>query len=860
MLCKYAPANGDQHSTRTPSLMSTRSTTSATSAGPSASESSQSSLSQLSTDSPALVKAPATRRASLRSSQNHQLHHSHPDQPHDTTSIEDSHFKFLGSFTQVHSVEARDPSDHSLRPSPQPEVIAPIRPEQGLVSRPYPLDNIDRGLPGQGIVEAPLIQYHFVSTATSPVLQPTKGNFESRPEPEWNLPDNEYWYMEIKPNQVRLLLLHMGQESDPIHCSLKTIESKNLGRTGLAYQALSYAWGSPVGSQDIFLRDIDIPILRDNTSEVDYIALAASRIIPRRFYIRPNLYHALKRLRSRFGSLWLWIDAICIDQDSHREKTHQLSKMLDIYCKSSNVAIWIGENELSQQAADASVGEGMEFVRSLINLSALDRIISNHEMSEAVARSCSAFAALLRRDWFGRRWVIQEVSAASRASIQCGSHRMNWIDFADAVELFVTNIEKIRSLYKKTETGQRQPDALRHVESMGAKVIVSSMSNVVRKDHNGGIVDRPLQAESLVLNFIHFDASDPRDTVYALLALASDGQFASLNNQPTALYPDYKKTPVQVYMEFVRHCIATKRSLDILCRNWALPITGLTFRWAHINTPSSVDGTAKKVLPTWIGIVANSAFGPPSGFTGRLNGDSLVGLPGKPIYNASHGSRMAVKFEEQQVRSVTGSISMELTGALHVDGITIGKVTRVTSRVVDDIISDDCLEMLGWHKGNDVNTIPDILWRTLVANRDDNGQSPPSWYRRACMYCLRKTTAEGDLNTAKLLEHNSLPSTVLQFLRRVQSVVWSRRFLLCEDTRKPSSKLSGLGSRYAKEGDLVCILYGCSVPVLLRYLSAPQQYGLVGECYIHGEMDGESIVRRQADSIGTEQTKAFQIV
>jgi hypothetical protein len=71
-----------------------------------------------------------------------------------------------------------------------------------------------------------------------------------------------------------------------------------------------------------------------------------------------------------------------------------------------------------------------------------------------------------------------------------------------------------------------------------------------------------------------------------------------------------------------------------------------------------------------------------------------------------------------------------------------------------------------------------------------------------------------------------------------------------------------------RKGDLVCILYGCSVPVILRQKpQKPEQlrskrqddgndnaeetkaqdsdelfwYEFIGECYVHGMMDGEAV-------------------
>ena len=53
----------------------------------------------------------------------------------------------------------------------------------------------------------------------------------------------------------------------------------------------------------------------------------------------------------------------------------------------------------------------------------------------------------------------------------------------------------------------------------------------------------------------------------------------------------------------------------------------------------------------------------------------------------------------------------------------------------------------------------------------------------------------------------------------------------------------GLAPQEGTKGDLICILYGCSVPVLLRRHNANKSdiyYEFIGECYVHDLMDGEA--------------------
>jgi hypothetical protein len=50
----------------------------------------------------------------------------------------------------------------------------------------------------------------------------------------------------------------------------------------------------------------------------------------------------------------------------------------------------------------------------------------------------------------------------------------------------------------------------------------------------------------------------------------------------------------------------------------------------------------------------------------------------------------------------------------------------------------------------------------------------------------------------------------------------------------------GAAIQEAQQGDLICVLFGCSVPVLLRK-GIGEEYRFVGECYLHGFMDAEAI-------------------
>ncbi|PMD57267.1 uncharacterized protein K444DRAFT_483861, partial [Hyaloscypha bicolor E] len=53
----------------------------------------------------------------------------------------------------------------------------------------------------------------------------------------------------------------------------------------------------------------------------------------------------------------------------------------------------------------------------------------------------------------------------------------------------------------------------------------------------------------------------------------------------------------------------------------------------------------------------------------------------------------------------------------------------------------------------------------------------------------------------------------------------------------------GIGPAELEEGDEIYILAGGKVPLVLRPLpeSQPNTFELVGDCYVHGVMDGEAV-------------------
>jgi hypothetical protein len=111
-----------------------------------------------------------------------------------------------------------------------------------------------------------------------------------------------------------------------------------------------------------------------------------------------------------------------------------------------------------------------------------------------------------------------------KASCTVEKKKISWHDFADAVSLFVeveTATHRLSEVMKKDQAFNHIPDFFGYVPAFGATLLVEAASNLFRKSRDGA-KEHLLILEYLVSSLSVFEATEPRDTVYALLALAKD--------------------------------------------------------------------------------------------------------------------------------------------------------------------------------------------------------------------------------------------------------------------------------------------------------------------------------------------------
>ncbi|KAI0546387.1 heterokaryon incompatibility protein-domain-containing protein [Xylaria curta] len=535
------------------------------------------------------------------------------------------------------------------------------------------------------------------------------------------------------------------------------------------------------------------------------------------FPVKPNLYHALKQLRDPEKKVWLWVDALCINQNDTNpetgEKPRQINLMPDIYSKAHSVVIWLGE----AQTTDSQV---VRFVESIRQTPDIGSVIAKLRDERTEVLRLVEFGKFIRRSWFSRRWVIQEVVLAKSCMIQFGKSQIHWADFSIAMENFNQLCHELQLSKNRSIMSQLEPDpAILYPEATTACILVRLVDTALLRSTLNRASNRKWNLESLVSKCRMFHSTNKHDTIYSLISIARDMYDDNIKHR---LGIQYQASLEQVYAEFVKYCVDTSDSLDIICRHWA-----------HVNSPLPIS---------WVRSVPNSQLDA----TKSMHSNSFVGEPdaASSWYSASSDLKAKIKLGSSPLYT-----PRELT--MISSGIVLGRVNNVSGKMINGTITSSCWNILGWTNGA---PNPDFnkVCRSLVADRDAEGWGVPKSYIQAFDLTMKNLPPASPVCVPDLINNKSQPRFVTTYLQRVRDTIWDRKFfsvIECPEAKMKRplvKKAIGLTSGDVRIGDLVCILFGCSVPLVIRPhpnhldLSLQVHGKLIDECFIYGMMDGEA--------------------
>ncbi|KAF9891666.1 hypothetical protein FE257_003678 [Aspergillus nanangensis] len=329
--------------------------------------------------------------------------------------------------------------------------------------------------------------------------------------------------------ELRLLLIKGASFDEDVYCRLIPTEIARLP----AYEAISYTWAEESG----------------DARKVDTIYING-----RPFTVTTNCKTALKRVRLPSRARTVWIDAVCIDQTNDEERSQQVQLMPEIYSRAKRVLIYLGEAMHEELPGLAYISRGPT------------SHLRDDELWPVVRQT---IASLLRRRYFSRVWILQEVALAQEALVLCGEHEIPWESLRGMVDSFPrmksTSLPQAMALFDESHP---LPKAL----EFGARVYRGA-------SHLLNLLDLTRGCQS----------TDPRDKVFAV--------FGMINCAESLGYiADYTKDVEQTYSRIALFLAEAAGLVPILARavcrrniqtlplwvtDWSSPYSPDELRWIN---------------------------------------------------------------------------------------------------------------------------------------------------------------------------------------------------------------------------------------------------------------------------------------
>ena len=327
----------------------------------------------------------------------------------------------------------------------------------------------------------------------------------------------------LKDTQIRLIELLPGV-GGPLRAKIQRFDLEKAP----AFHALSYVWGHPEV---------------ENTILLGHHSFKQERITG-------NLHAALTEIRRPGQSRFVWVDALCIDQQNLEEKNKQVQIMGTIFASAAEVIIWLGE-------ATEHSKWGMRILQVIAEGKAFeDNPPWKNNPPEVIQKG---LIDILSRPWFHRIWTVQEAALSSRKTIMvCGDGSFcEWSAVPASVSLFV------RGLKFAAVTADWNENGFFGSRDLGlVGVDLTGIINLLGQQLQQGIRRNGIKVAGLAPDLLDIayevkdkESTDPRNKFYAILGLA----LIRGADQDHQLRPDYTKTLYEVQDDFRRILLETAK-------------------------------------------------------------------------------------------------------------------------------------------------------------------------------------------------------------------------------------------------------------------------------------------------------------
>jgi hypothetical protein len=639
------------------------------------------------------------------------------------------------------------------------------------------------------------LQLKAENSKPTPILATTPA---PKPAQSQIIPRGIYSRLNDTKNEIRLLELLPGLKSQSLQCNLKVASLDDKP----TYTALSYTWGEPIRrTASLWSYRGIFQYMRQLLWSLQGVFWKFCWSRPITIYVNglplvvsPNLVSALHYLRDSKKPLLLWADAVCINQKDPVEKGHQVKQMKNIYSGAETTCVWLGPS------ADGS-DSAMDFIASSSSVDLTDPNLVTEEIP------VTALKALLARSWWRRIWILQEVHLSNHVTIRCGTKETD-------LEQFRNLARKEAALYKYLITAESGPHkAGQQLRWTPIFVKIPFFEIFQFWDFNRDKEDTPLRVWMNLTN--EFESSLLRDKVYGLLGISW------LGNTPFQIdYSQESKPDREVFKDSMIHFLRTEGDLG-------------AFQWAHLK--HHIPG-----LPSWVPD-PTAKHHPPNLKEGEGSADGDI----QTWVRLSNGKLSP----EHLAMSRATPIFIENNEILVLQGLPVGQIRfadRVPEHAFVRITDADVHTVEKWERvlmqheydpySKTTGGKQEAFWRTLINNRTDLGVedkiAPSNLEISFNLWMGRNPYSKERVKQMNLLDNGKGARMIREFNDDLRYGMQSRAFMIT------NKGLVGVGPAGTKKGDWVCVLRGGSLPLVLRPLGKGY-WNLIGECYVHGIMNGD---------------------
>jgi hypothetical protein len=610
----------------------------------------------------------------------------------------------------------------------------------------------------------------------------------------------QYVYTPCRSNQFRLCRFVL--DDDRLSATLETFPVDGPHPT---YSALSYTWGNADGVNKSWAIRI---------GDAQLSTLGSLR----------SFFHSLRLRGTLLDGTWWWIDSICIDQSNTNERDEHVRRMGDTYQNAHSVVIWLGEESDDSDCAIEFLYHLAKIHRSKQNHGNLRKIFSETEYDAKWAALKSFF---LRR-WWSRMWTVQESVIPSDIIFWCGTRQIDRsILFSALVVIDSCNT-----------AGFQDSLAFRHIWNRRRAWLLHK------------VVQKPARAFSLSLlalaaYFCSNEATDPRDRLYGLTGLCTIDHGLEIN---------YSESVEEVYLRFAKSFIEHHKSLDVIA------FAALFVPSSSSLLPSWVPDWRARVDPVVVPLMASQSA---TDFVGNLRPPRTLNFKGTPLRYMASGLKPAVfQFASSTllahgclidtVDGLAGSHSSKL-----VQSSESHSRTSSTAHSSIEYLTRVC-RCLVFDRGDRYlrNAMPterfyeEFLHLCVLAmsgTPEAVHKEFNEWFQATHLLLIHGSAFEDMLNSAYDEDIDTFVRSAPRQDEYIQNSFYGRFYDTVERMgmrlMTSSGGRLGMAPARAAKGDLVCILFGCSVPVILRRSEHEGSFTLVGECFIEGCMEGEALLQ-----------------